>query len=126
MPLVWWVISCIKTRKNLPAPIYLRVWHQEEAAGSKKKKKEQKTITTPLGVGVVLGGAYYLYDRYQKKNMGQFRNASGLTMRKRNYASGNMMAKQSKFGFASAHLTPEASKFNFAAAHLMPTASKFN
>ena len=86
---------------------------------------DQKTITTLLGVAVVLGGGYYLYDRYQKKNMGQFRNANGLRMRQRNYASGNMMAKESKFNFASAHLKPEASNFNFAGAFLKPQASKF-
>lgn len=86
---------------------------------------DQKTIASILGVAVVLGGAYYLYNNYQKKQVGQFRNASGLTMRKRNYVRGDMMAQQSKFGFASAYLKPEASKFNFASANIVAQASQF-
>ena len=86
---------------------------------------DQKTLTTVLGVAVVIGGAYYFYDRYQKRQVGQFRNASGLTMRKRNYVRDNMVAQQSKFGFASAYLKPEGSSFNFAGAYMMPQASQF-
>lgn len=85
---------------------------------------DKKTITTLLGVAVVLGGGYYLYDRYQKRNVGQFRNASGLRM-KRNYVRGNMMAQPSKFSFASAYLKPEASKFNFASANIVAQGSNF-